>query len=208
MPIHLEMVDGDEVLRRSFGLVREASFPCPQEREQRRGTLFDPAIFGPERDWECACGAMAGKEHKDSICSFCGVRVGHARSLRETRFGHVVLREAVAHPMFEGCSIDVLPVLPIAYRTDTGEADLDYLYSRVVRAASPREKKTRGSDREVADSVSQAVAALFENEKLERPIVAEGRVVKSLSYYACSDPASSLREVGVFLFAMCVKVAC
>ena len=127
MPIHLEMVDRDGVLLRSFGRVHDGTFPCPQEREQIRGTLFDPAIFGPERDWECDCGAMAGKEHEDRICSLCGVRVGNARSLRETRFGHVVLGEGVAHPMFEGCSIDVLPVLPIASRTDTGEADLDYL---------------------------------------------------------------------------------
>ena len=39
--------------------------------------LFCERIFGPERDWECACGKYKGIKHKGIICDRCGVKVTH-----------------------------------------------------------------------------------------------------------------------------------
>ena len=37
--------------------------------------LFCERIFGPEKDWECACGKYRGMKYKGMICDRCGVKV-------------------------------------------------------------------------------------------------------------------------------------
>src|SRR5262249_53478836 len=43
--------------------------------EERRGSLHDERIFGPTRDFECACGKYRGTRHKGMICDRCGVKI-------------------------------------------------------------------------------------------------------------------------------------
>ena len=64
-----------------------------------KGGLFCERIFGPTRDWECACGKYKRIKHKGVICDRCGVEVTLSRVRRE-RMGHIELAAPVAHIWF------------------------------------------------------------------------------------------------------------
>ncbi len=60
-----------------------------------KGGLFCERIFGPTRDWECACGKYKRIKHKGVVCDRCGVEVTLARVRRE-RMGHIELAVPVS----------------------------------------------------------------------------------------------------------------
>lgn len=68
-----------------------------------RGGLFCERIFGPTRDWECACGKYKRIKHKGVICDRCGVEVTVSRVRRE-RMGHIELAVPVSHIWFFKCT--------------------------------------------------------------------------------------------------------
>jgi DNA-directed RNA polymerase subunit beta' len=61
--------------------------------------LFCEKIFGPTRDWECACGKYKGIKHKNMTCERCGVQVTSSKE-RRRRMGHINLAASVAHIWF------------------------------------------------------------------------------------------------------------
>ena len=63
------------------------------------GGLFCQRIFGPVRDYECACGKYKRIRFKDQICDRCGVEVTTSRVRRE-RMGHIELAVPVSHIWF------------------------------------------------------------------------------------------------------------
>ena len=63
------------------------------------GGLFCQHIFGPVRDYECACGKYKRIKHKGVVCDRCGVEVTVAR-VRRDRMGHIELAVPVAHIWF------------------------------------------------------------------------------------------------------------
>jgi DNA-directed RNA polymerase subunit beta' len=63
------------------------------------GGLFCQKIFGPVRDYECACGKYKRIKFKDVVCDRCGVEVTVARVRRE-RMGHIELAVPVSHIWF------------------------------------------------------------------------------------------------------------
>jgi len=67
-----------------------------------KGGLFCERIFGPTRDWECACGKFKRIKHKGVICDRCGVEVTLSRVRRE-RMGHIELSVPVSHIWFYKC---------------------------------------------------------------------------------------------------------
>jgi DNA-directed RNA polymerase subunit beta' len=58
--------------------------------------LFCEKIFGPTRDWECACGKYKRVRFKGIICERCGVEVTRA-AVRRERMGHIELAAPVTH---------------------------------------------------------------------------------------------------------------
>ena len=71
-------------------------------RPERDG-LFCERIFGPTRDWECACGKYKRIKHKGVVCDRCGVEVTVSR-VRRQRMGHIELAVPVSHIWFFKCS--------------------------------------------------------------------------------------------------------
>ena len=67
-----------------------------------KGGLFCERIFGPTRDWECACGKYKRIKHKGTVCDRCGVEVTLSRVRRE-RMGHIDLAVPVSHIWFYKC---------------------------------------------------------------------------------------------------------
>src|SRR6202453_3436235 len=58
--------------------------------------LFCEKIFGPTKDWECACGKYKRIKYRDVVCDRCGVEVTQAKVRRE-RMGHIELACLVSH---------------------------------------------------------------------------------------------------------------
>ena len=65
--------------------------------------LFCEKIFGPTKDWECACGKYKRIKNKGMVCDRCGVEVTLS-SVRRQRMGHVELAVPVSHIWFFKCS--------------------------------------------------------------------------------------------------------
>jgi len=61
--------------------------------------LFCERIFGPERDYECACGKYKKKRFQNTTCDRCNVLVTTSR-VRRTRMGHIALAVPIAHIWF------------------------------------------------------------------------------------------------------------
>ncbi len=61
-----------------------------------RDGLFCERIFGPVKDYECACGKYKGKKYEGVVCERCGVRV-ESREARRKRMGHIELAAPVVH---------------------------------------------------------------------------------------------------------------
>ena len=64
-----------------------------------RDGLFCERIFGPTKDWECACGKYKKIRYRGIICDKCGVEVTRSRVRRE-RMGHIELAAPVTHIWF------------------------------------------------------------------------------------------------------------
>ncbi|MEO0145428.1 MAG: DNA-directed RNA polymerase subunit beta' [candidate division WOR-3 bacterium] len=104
----------------------EVEFPeTINYRTQRpeKGGLFCERIFGPTKDYECACGHYKGKRYAGITCEKCGVEVTTSQVRRE-RMGYVKLAVPVAHIWFYK-----VPPSIIATLLDVNKLDLeDVLY--------------------------------------------------------------------------------
>jgi len=83
----------------SYGEVKKPETINYRTYRPEKDGLFCERIFGPERDWECACGKYKGIKHKGIICDRCGVKVTHSR-VRRKRMGHITLAAPVVHIWF------------------------------------------------------------------------------------------------------------
>ena len=64
-----------------------------------KGGLFCEKIFGPTKDWECACGKYKKIKHKGIVCDRCGVEVTLSKVRRE-RMAHIELAVPIVHIWF------------------------------------------------------------------------------------------------------------
>jgi len=86
-----------EVIRKwSSGEVKKAETINYRTFKPEKEGLFCEKIFGPVKDYECACGKYSGKKYEGTVCEKCGVRV-ESKDARRRRFGHVELAAPVTH---------------------------------------------------------------------------------------------------------------
>ncbi|QDV22945.1 DNA-directed RNA polymerase subunit beta' [Aureliella helgolandensis] len=83
----------------SFGEVKKPETINYRTYRPEKDGLFCERIFGPEKDWECACGKYRGMKYKGMICDRCGVKVTHSR-VRRKRMGHIELAAKIVHIWF------------------------------------------------------------------------------------------------------------
>jgi len=78
--------------------------------------LFCEAIFGPQKDWECACGKYKRIKHKGVVCDRCGVEVTR-KEVRRERMGYIKLAAPVSHIwFFKGLPSRIGLILDISHR--------------------------------------------------------------------------------------------
>ena len=86
----------------SFGEVKKPETINYRTYRPEKDGLFCERIFGPEKDWECACGKYRGMKYKGMICDRCGVKITHSR-VRRKRMGHIELAApGGAHLVLQG----------------------------------------------------------------------------------------------------------
>ncbi|HEX41962.1 MAG TPA: DNA-directed RNA polymerase subunit beta' [Phycisphaerales bacterium] len=97
--IKISLASPNDIRSWSFGEVRKPETINYRTYRPEKDGLFCERIFGPERDWECACGKYKGTKFKGIICDRCGVKVTHSR-VRRKRMGHINLAAPVVHIWF------------------------------------------------------------------------------------------------------------
>ena len=80
----------------SHGEVKKAETLNYRTFKPERDGLFCERIFGPEKDWECACGKYKKQRFKGIICDRCGVEVT-THEVRRERMGHIELATPVSY---------------------------------------------------------------------------------------------------------------
>ncbi|MDM8006815.1 MAG: DNA-directed RNA polymerase subunit beta' [Phycisphaerae bacterium] len=97
--VKISLASPNDIRSWSFGEVKKPETINYRTYRPEKDGLFCERIFGPERDWECACGKYKGTKHKGIICDRCGVKVTHSR-VRRKRMGHINLAAPVVHIWF------------------------------------------------------------------------------------------------------------
>ena len=97
--VKIALASPNDIRSWSFGEVKKPETINYRTYRPERDGLFCERIFGPERDWECACGKYKGTKYKGVICDRCGVKVTHSR-VRRKRMGHINLAAPIVHIWF------------------------------------------------------------------------------------------------------------
>ncbi|CAN5708047.1 DNA-directed RNA polymerase subunit beta' [soil metagenome] len=100
--VSITVASPDRIRSWSHGEVKNPETINYRTFKPEKGGLFCERIFGPTRDWECACGKYKRIKHKGVICDRCGVEVTLSRVRRE-RMGHIELAVPVTHIWFYKC---------------------------------------------------------------------------------------------------------
>src|SRR5215831_3649996 len=97
--VRISLASPHDIRSWSFGEIKKPETINYRTYRPEKDGLFCERIFGPEKDWECACGKYRGMKYKGMICDRCGVKVTHSR-VRRKRMGHIELAAPVVHIWF------------------------------------------------------------------------------------------------------------
>ena len=94
--LHIGLATAEDIRGWSHGEVKKPETINYRTLKSEKDGLFCERIFGPTRDWECACGKYKRVRYKGIICERCGVEVTKSNVRRE-RMGHIELAAPVTH---------------------------------------------------------------------------------------------------------------
>ncbi|KAB5606866.1 DNA-directed RNA polymerase subunit beta' [Bifidobacterium jacchi] len=97
--LRIGLATADDIRGWSYGEVKKPETINYRTLKPEKDGLFGEQIFGPTRDWECACGKYKRVRFKGIVCERCGVEVTRSRVRRE-RMGHIELAAPVTHIWF------------------------------------------------------------------------------------------------------------
>ncbi|MDP9801378.1 DNA-directed RNA polymerase subunit beta' [Arcanobacterium wilhelmae] len=94
--LHIALATSEDIRKWSHGTVTKPETINYRTLKPEKDGLFGEQIFGPTRDWECACGKYKRPRYKGIVCERCGVEVTRSKVRRE-RMGHIELAAPVTH---------------------------------------------------------------------------------------------------------------
>jgi len=94
--LRIGLATADNIRAWSHGEVKKPETINYRTLKPEKDGLFGEQIFGPSRDWECACGKYKRVRFKGIVCERCGVEVTKS-SVRRERMGHIELAAPVTH---------------------------------------------------------------------------------------------------------------
>ena len=111
--LRISLASPETIRSWSYGEVLKPETINYRRLRPEKDGLFDEAIFGPTRDWQCYCGKYKNIRYKGIVCDKCGVEVTRS-SVRRERMGHISLAAPVAHvwytrrvPSYLGLLLDI-----------------------------------------------------------------------------------------------------
>ena len=153
--------------------------------------LYCEKIFGPTKDWECACGKYKRVRFKGIVCERCGVEVTRSKVRRE-RMGHIELAAPVSHiwyfkgiPSRMGLILDLTPRVleKVLYFgayivTDPGMTPLQRC--QILSEKEYRDMREKYEDDFEAGMGAEAVKKLLQDIDLEKEADAIENAVKQV----------------------------
>ena len=97
--LRIGLASTDQIRAWSFGEVKKPETINYRTLKPEKEGLFDERIFGPQKDWECACGKYKRIRYRGIVCEKCNVEVTRSKVRRE-RMGHIELAAPVTHIWF------------------------------------------------------------------------------------------------------------
>ncbi|XOD69274.1 MAG: DNA-directed RNA polymerase subunit beta' [Flavobacteriales bacterium AspAUS03] len=94
--ITISLASPELILKESYGEILKPETINYRTHKPERDGLFCERIFGPVKDYECACGKYKRIRYKGIVCDRCGVEVTEKKVRRE-RIGHISLVVPVVH---------------------------------------------------------------------------------------------------------------
>mgnify|MGYP004516828593 CR=1 FL=1 len=152
--MQIGLASPDKIRSWSYGEVKKPETINYRTLKPERDGLFDERIFGPTKDWECACGKYKRIRYKGVVCDRCGVEVTRSKVRRE-RMGHIELAAPVTHIWyFKGIPSRMGLVLDMSPRA---LEEIIYFASYVVLESgnTPLERKQLLSEREYREKKAQ-----------------------------------------------------
>ena len=177
--MQIGLASSDKIRSWSYGEVKKPETINYRTLKPEKDGLFDERIFGPTKDWECACGKYKGIRYKGDVCNRCGVEITNAKVRRE-RMGHIELAAPVTHiwyfkgiPSRMGLVLDMSPraLEEIIYFasyvvTDPGETPLEK--KQLLTEQEYREKREEFGSEFQASMGAEAVRTLLADVDLEK----------------------------------------
>lgn len=207
-------IASDEVVRNqwSHGEIKKPETINYRTFKPEKGGLFCEKIFGPTRDWECACGKYKKIKHKGIVCDRCGVEVTLSKVRRE-RMAHVDLAVPVVHIWFfktmpsrignvlgmTSTDLERIIYYEDFVVTDAGHTDLEM--KQMLTEVQYREAQERwGRDAFVAKMGAEAIRDLLAKEDLATMLVElKEKLRKTKSMQARMKLAKRLKIVESFI---------
>jgi len=176
--VKISLASPNDIRSWSFGEVRKPETINYRTYRPEKDGLFCERIFGPERDWECACGKYKGTKFKGIICDRCGVKVTHSR-VRRKRMGHINLAAPVVHIWFfkaipnrlgtllamKSADLEKIIYFQEYVVTEPGQSPLKV--GQLLSEEEFREAEKKYGKGFKAGMGAEAIKALLENLKLE-----------------------------------------
>jgi DNA-directed RNA polymerase subunit beta' len=94
--LRIGLATADDIRAWSYGEVKKPETINYRTLKPEKDGLFCEKIFGPTKDWECACGKYKRIRFKGIVCERCGVEVTRSK-VRRDRMGHIELAAPVVH---------------------------------------------------------------------------------------------------------------
>ena len=186
--ITIGLASPEEILESSFGEVTKPETINYRTYKPERDGLFCERIFGPTKDYECACGKYKRIRYKGIVCDRCGVEVTEKKVRRE-RSGHIELVVPVAHIWYFRSlpnKIGYLLGLP------TKKLDAVIYYERyvVIQPGAMAGKK----DADGNDAIGSNVYDLLSEDEYAE--IVENQISPDNDYLDDSDPNKFIAKMG------------
>ena len=97
--LKIGLASPEQIKEWSYGKVTKSETINYRTLKPETDGLFCERIFGPRKNYECACGKYQKLRYKNIICDRCGVEVT-ANKVRRERMGHIALASPVSHIWF------------------------------------------------------------------------------------------------------------
>ncbi len=179
--MQIGLASPDKIRSWSYGEVKKPETINYRTLKPEKDGLFDERIFGPTKDYECACGKYKRIRYKGIVCDRCGVEVTSAKVRRE-RMGHIELAAPVSHiwyfkgiPSRMGLVLDMSPrsleeVIYFASYVVTKGGDTPLTEKQLLSEREYRELKAEYGNAFEAGMGAEAVQTLLANVDLEEEV--------------------------------------